>query len=58
MGTTHTQFYRKVICASRKSKGIFRTPDGIEKLLRTRSKNYRPSAALRLGPDSFLTFAR
>ena len=57
-GTTLIQFDRKVIYASRKSKGIFRAPNGIEKLLRTRSKSYRPSAALRSGYDSFLTFAR
>ncbi len=42
MGTTLIQFDRKVIYASRKSKGIFPTPYGIEKLLRTRSKTCRP----------------
>ena len=40
IGTTLIQFDRKDIYASRKSKGIFRAPDGIEKLLCTRSKNY------------------
>ena len=57
MGSTITQFCPEDISASRKSKGIFRAPDGIEKLLRTRSKNYRPSTAFRSGNDSFLTFA-
>ncbi len=58
-GTTLTQFFTKVISASRKSKGIFRPPDGIEKLLRTRSKTCRTSIRLSAtqGTAGFLTFA-
>lgn len=59
MGTTLIQFDRKGIYESRKSKGIFRTPDGIEKLLRTRSKTCRPSICLLATQKTagFMTFA-
>lgn len=53
-------FAPKILIASRKSKGIFRTPDGIEKLLRTWSKTCRPSIRLSgtQGTAGFMTFAR